>query len=290
MPTVSAAISPVMWCGSNSILRRAKAANDLKIQLESLTGEDPILIIGHSHGGNVVLQAASKLRDLSNIYVCTLATPFFRLFESDRRFAGARTLLTIFSIAACIPVAIVIYALVMHFAAEKLALADDTAASILALFVIAAFFAGAIGGGRLFELLVNPVRARTLCAATFADAKSLGSHLLVLRGIDDEAALSLAAGAVANRVLRIAYSFTLRLMIPFSKLDVPRIADQVLAWFGPPILATSIIYMLFGPHITFVGLTILFVLMVSSPFFNSLNADRIRKRVSLRCNKLYCGF
>src|SRR6201999_19877 len=35
----------------------------------------------------------------------------------------------------------------------------------------------------------------------------LADRLLVLRGIDDEAALSLASGAVANRLLRFLYSW-----------------------------------------------------------------------------------
>jgi len=172
-----------------------------------------------------------------------------------------------FSIAACILVALALFILVVLFATEKLALADELIGSVGSLLLLAAVVIGSIGGGLLFELLINPVRARTLCEATFADARSLGNHLLVLRGIDDEAALSLAAGAVTNRVLRIAYSFSLRLMFPFSKLDASTIGGQLWAYFGPLSLIVGLSCILFGPYITFVGLTVMFVSTGLSLFF-----------------------
>jgi Alpha/beta hydrolase family len=155
LPTVSPAITAVNWCGSNSILRRAEAANDLKNQIQTLAAEGgTILIIGHSHGGNVVLQATSKLCDLSNVYVCTLATPFFRLFESERRLTGARTLLTIISLAACIPAAFVL-GVVCLWAVTPMA--DIFGTALLFGFLFAGVVCGSIGGRLLFRLVINPI-------------------------------------------------------------------------------------------------------------------------------------
>jgi hypothetical protein len=287
MPTVWTSIIPMGWCGSNSIFRRAMAADKLKDQLETLAVDSPILIISHSHGGNVVLQATSKLRDVSNIYVCTLATPFFRLFESDRVLDGAKPLLQAFSIAACV--------LATFFLIEKPAVVDATSAlnfiekevvrPMSSLIFLAAIIIGWIGGVLLYRLLINPIpknttptqwqlRSRRLCEATAADARSLKDHLLVLRGVDDEAALTLAAGAVANRLFRLVYSFWLRLMLRlFPKVQVtfPSAAMRWLFMLSsagmfliplyvvPLLIILGFSTFLFGPYITFVGAIVLFV-------------------------------
>ncbi|WP_156179825.1 hypothetical protein [Bradyrhizobium sp. LTSPM299] len=264
-------ITAANWCGSNSIFRRAKAANDLKNQLEILAGEGPILIIGHSHGGNVVMQATSKLRDLSNIYVCTLATPFFRLFESDRRFNGARALLRMSSLAACILASI--------FSVDELTVNDNP---ISLLIILAAFVIGWIGGGLLFKLLINPVpknkiptrwqlRSRMLCESTVADARLLKDHLLVLRAIDDEAALSLAAGAVANRLLRVAYALALK-VLQASVITPPESRWRWFFFFIPALFFAPLLLFgiscvaLFGPYTTAVGIALVFITPVLAIF------------------------
>ncbi|MGY3610156.1 MULTISPECIES: hypothetical protein [unclassified Bradyrhizobium] len=87
-------------------------------------------------------------------------------------------------------------------------------------------------GNKLHSLLINPLnlqhptswqlRPRRLVEATSWDAKLIDNHLLVLRGVDDEAALSLAAGAIANRLLRFVYEFVYRpsTMVIFLLLSV----------------------------------------------------------------------
>jgi hypothetical protein len=52
-------------------------------------------------------------------------------------------------------------------------------------------------------------RPTLLSEATFFDAMLLGDRLLVLRGIDDEASLTLAFGAATNRLMRIVYNFAM---------------------------------------------------------------------------------
>jgi hypothetical protein len=282
LPTVSPTITAINWCGSNSIMCRAEAANNLKNQLQTLAAEGgPILIIGHSHGGNVVLQATSKLCDLSKVYVCTLATPFLQLFESERRFTAARTLLTILSLAACIPLAIVL-GVVCSAAVAPTAYILGTA--LLMGFPFAGFVCGLIGGRLLFRLVINPIpksgtpthwqlRSRKLCEATAADARLLTNHLLILRGIDDEAALSLAAGAVANRLLRVTYAASIKLMSPFSfsLSGLPRWGLILLAFspgtvIAPLLLVFLLLLILFGPVGAAIGMTVLFFIPVLAIF------------------------
>jgi hypothetical protein len=283
MPTVATSIIPVAWCGSNSILRRAKAANDLRNQLEALAKEGPILIIGHSHGGNVVMQAASKLRDLSNVYVCTLATPFFRLFESDRTFVGAKPLLRTFSIGVC------------TLAAMLLAGSEVLEEMMVIPVVLVGVVGGWIGGGLLFRLLINPIpkarmpsrwqlRSRLLCDATTADARLLMNHLLVLRGIDDEAALSLAAGAVANRLFRVAYKFSLNVMLgPFSTIRGAKWWALFLPgiYFAPLLLALVLCAVFFGPHVALIGIVLVLVTAVSSLFLAPLTRTVFGRELAL---------
>ena len=49
---------------------------------------------------------------------------------------------------------------------------------------------------------------KRIADATPKNTSMLNGRLLVLRGIDDEAALSLATGAVINRVTRAIYNFS----------------------------------------------------------------------------------
>jgi Alpha/beta hydrolase family len=207
MPGASPSISIFNWSGKNSIFERATASTDLKAYLETRDNLDtPVLIIAHSHGGNVAMQAVKKLQDASQVYVCTLATPFFKLFATRRQFQASRGVLQSF----CAFTMMVVGALVL------LKLGVDKSVLVVPLAYAMAFI-GWLLGGRLHILLINPeqphsgdrstwqLKPHLLAEATAWDARLLADRLLVLRGIDDEAALSLASGAVANRLLRFLY-------------------------------------------------------------------------------------
>lgn len=62
---------------SNNVLDRKKASDKLVKEIEKRAGEvDEIVLVGHSHGGNVALQAADRLSALfKHIYILTIATP-----------------------------------------------------------------------------------------------------------------------------------------------------------------------------------------------------------------------
>jgi hypothetical protein len=68
------------WSGNNSILDRAEAAKKLAKKLsDELQSEDAFLIIiGHSHGGNVAVKAAESLGRIDRQLLVTMGTPFLR--------------------------------------------------------------------------------------------------------------------------------------------------------------------------------------------------------------------
>lgn len=72
-------ILPVHWSGANSDHDRLIAAEDLSRVLTSLERSGrPHAVIGHSHGGNVVMEAlASRHRSQPLSSVITFGTPFF---------------------------------------------------------------------------------------------------------------------------------------------------------------------------------------------------------------------
>src|ERR1041384_1512570 len=70
------------WSGKNTHAARREAAERLADDLESCRRDrldSPIVLIGHSHGGNVIIYAAARksVREEISALVC-LATPFFR--------------------------------------------------------------------------------------------------------------------------------------------------------------------------------------------------------------------
>lgn len=68
-----------VWSGQNNHQARLDAAENLAREIKEFTKEtDRIAIIGHSHGGNVALLAASKLTRQVNLVVC-LSTPHLHL-------------------------------------------------------------------------------------------------------------------------------------------------------------------------------------------------------------------
>ena len=72
-----------VWSGQNKHQSRLDAADNLAKEIEEFTtAEDRVAIIGHSHGGNVGLLAASKLSRPIDLVVC-LSTPHLYLVMED---------------------------------------------------------------------------------------------------------------------------------------------------------------------------------------------------------------
>jgi pimeloyl-ACP methyl ester carboxylesterase len=80
-----AEIKAFLWSGSNAILDRANAAAELAAEVSrDLEAKDTVIVvIGHSHGGNVALKALRTVAQLDRIFLVTLGTPFFQITENE---------------------------------------------------------------------------------------------------------------------------------------------------------------------------------------------------------------
>jgi MFS family permease len=66
-----------LWSGRNSMKARSDAAHDLASQLRAAAqGANNVTIIGHSHGGNVALQAVGEAHLEYAVKIICLSTPF----------------------------------------------------------------------------------------------------------------------------------------------------------------------------------------------------------------------
>lgn len=209
-------IRPFLWSGANSVHARDCAARELSDQLTKDLQGDPdarAVIIAHSHGGNVALRALQLLNSMPDkIRVVTLATPFLRVFA--RRSLQLPAFLKF----------------VLFYAIWLILLASELIASFLILFlsdwitparvwlpvaswyfllpvlVIVLELLAAVGAGIfitqwLIAILSNTQAALAIEEEASYDTKgAAASRMLVIRGVDDEASLSLAAGSIGSRL------------------------------------------------------------------------------------------
>ena len=72
-------VVPLQWSGANSDFDRLNAANALAKLAQRIDASGrPFAIIGHSHGGNVVMEAIAQMRSAQRLgSVVTFGTPFF---------------------------------------------------------------------------------------------------------------------------------------------------------------------------------------------------------------------
>ena len=194
---LSAQISSFLWSGANSVRERDAAAQNLaeRIRTERLTHPNSTqLLVAHSHGGNVVLRALGQLAVAhDDLFIATLATPFVEilpasLFPKDR--ARTEDLLALF------------VGMLILFSSTPV---TEALRLPYVLQLVVLLFVG-LGGGWLFVLWLR--RWRTKNAAKVDELVGLTSispHIrkhptLVLRAVDDEASLTLAAAAIGNRL------------------------------------------------------------------------------------------
>jgi hypothetical protein len=237
-----------LWDGANSIASRNKAAASLATQLEELAIEhpnDPIVIVAHSHGGNVALRAAhiAGKPSIENLRVITIATPFLQIrtytsfyedgvaFDTPYLDVVVPFLLGSISVLLIHPTVVMakvffefVFELVSSCDTCLLDFLDSVIASLVKLVVVcAAWFLRYVIATRLVKLIVNPFPTykgiwgkydsspegwpykpdRLASLSYYSVPRTDCDWLLVLRGIDDEASLSLAAGAIGNRMTHL---------------------------------------------------------------------------------------
>lgn len=190
-------IDYLSWSGANSFRCREQAAKKLADQLDKLAENSPDstrLIVGHSHGGNVCLRAFAHVgQPTSQISVVTLATPFVELVPSK---AGSMLITRFIAAFAGI-------AFALQLAEPFLGLARSPLYAVLLIAALAALAVGLpiamLTWGRLARLA-----ARLVEISSHEAYRMVRPYTLVIRGIDDEAALTLALGAVVGRVTYLA--------------------------------------------------------------------------------------
>jgi pimeloyl-ACP methyl ester carboxylesterase len=75
------------WSGRNSFRARDRASQELAKELDATAGRNPeaqLVVIGHSHGGNVALKALNRMNDESRVSgVACLSTPFLTIRDRN---------------------------------------------------------------------------------------------------------------------------------------------------------------------------------------------------------------
>jgi pimeloyl-ACP methyl ester carboxylesterase len=193
---------PFVWSGRNSVYARDEAAKLIaKLLTDAFEAfpKDDFVIIAHSHGGNTALRALHYLGDQAKrVFLITMGTPFLQIHASTRmtrRLSLDSTVLG-FSLAL--------------FLAGWL-LQYETIATFLTGWwgTIGLLLVCAVVAEGLIFFLFNPdyfgsrwcKRPTNIAHAAFYDLRETPpARLLVLRAFDDEASLSLAAGALATRI------------------------------------------------------------------------------------------
>lgn len=205
---IEADVTHFPWSGKNSIFARESAA----IELAGKLGHDQSegthqLMVAHSHGGNMVARALYHLAaDARQPLLVTLGTPFMEILPHDRpdRMESALQIISV------LPAAIALF-VIKAFLPPLTGFVEVAALLAIALFLLGgSYFLSHLlfGSNEGFSLTYKlgrrsaiPSKVERLAEATRLEALTkLGRRLLVLRAVDDEAGMALAAGAIGNKM------------------------------------------------------------------------------------------
>jgi hypothetical protein len=194
------------WSGANSIFERYAAAKRLAESIDTSHASAPEgmhVVVGHSHGGSVAMLCLRHVKDEArkNLRVITLATPFMEVYTETmggHRIQGLVGLALLFGLGF----SMLVFVPVIHAALRALGFSPDaftdTVNNALILLgtvstMIVLYYA--FVGRKLHER-----GARLIEATADGVANDHATDMLTLRGIDDEAGLALAAGAIGRRL------------------------------------------------------------------------------------------
>ncbi|MCK1339964.1 hypothetical protein IVB38_29160 [Bradyrhizobium sp. 38] len=199
----------IKWSGANSFKGREFAAKKLAEAIDLRAKQFPnvpILLLGHSHGGNVISHALSHTTNLDRIYTASLATPFLEVFKTELTPAQSRALYTLYFFSFIVVVAlfnITVDYFLPHLRRNPGLHIPNIIAAI-----------GAVVLGIVASILVCSWILRKSAAqielieriSSQVDASHLGARRLVVRAIDDEATLTITTGAIGTRLASLALS------------------------------------------------------------------------------------
>lgn len=187
----------IEWSGSNSLTERSKAAARLARQLVAQHARAPqarLLVIGHSHGGNVALDVANHIlmKDLP-VSVVTLATPFLEVTAPSRWVWNEERMMLVGMLLAIAPnLWRMIPAGWPPWTMLLPAVPIVAAANWLTRAILREHWL------RQREIVTPVDELEALASHT--NFHRDGVPLLVLRGIDDEASLAISTALVGRRV------------------------------------------------------------------------------------------
>jgi hypothetical protein len=212
---ISPHMDALLWSGANSVRHRSNAADrlteKLEYQIRSLLKSDHV-IVAHSNGGNIATLAAHRLRqrgvDVDRLRLVTMGTPFLEIRKTEPQtfgqFPGLSDRATVFGWALFLSPAY----LIGGFPAQVTLIdfAFYLAMSAL-LFAATLLFFQFFSTMHKRSIQRPSKRVERLIAQTEGGASWVGGAPLILRAIDDEAALSLAAGALTYRLSGLVLKF-----------------------------------------------------------------------------------
>lgn len=202
---IDAPLHAFLWSGTNSIFGRLDAAQRLAAEINERAAREPErlqFVIGHSHGGSVAMIALRHLDEAvrRQVSIVTLATPFMEVRVED---PGARNLKTIVGLLTLFALgfAVLLFVPVVFAALSLLGVAPTAVPNWVGVVV----FVLGLAAAAVFALLIlgpdmGDRELRLIEATRDGVASDFATNMLVLRGIDDEATLVLAAGAIGNRI------------------------------------------------------------------------------------------
>ena len=234
-------IRAFFWSGANSVYARDSAARELSDQLrKDLADPDATsVIIAHSHGGNVALRALQHLDSMAErIRIVTLATPFLRVFAIESPRLPWSVMFLIW--AMIIPI-VMIATLSLPFGYDWHPFWFELFLPAVASILIVRW---------LIATFINPHAARVIAENAYYDSKgTAASRMLVIRGVDDEASLTLAAGSIGSRLSYFVLTwiipayFLIALIILIVAVADYRLVDALLLF---PLLGAPLFFFLPG--------------------------------------------
>jgi hypothetical protein len=216
------------WSGKNSILERFRAATGLAEWLKKSIANHPEatqVVIAHSHGGNIVLQALKQLPPEFSVFIVTLATPFLQI-TPVASFKQASQIFGMISLGVLIAVIHLEYKIHLAYGFSWKILSVVVLLSVLSYLLVMISF----------HLVTNLGKTQEMINAT---SRGLNWHLknktvFTIKGGQDEAALGLAAGEIANWLSM----FVITLMMKLNNLLFGR---WKLIWFLPSVVVLAMI-------------------------------------------------
>ncbi|MBR0831349.1 hypothetical protein JQ596_38170 [Bradyrhizobium manausense] len=243
------------WSGANSVRARAQAASELGEVVASQSEGSHIIVIAHSHGGNVAMRALGALSDgAKHAHLVTLATPFMKVHPT---WAGPTFPNYLFAVFLVMLIPFTLLFTVLLPSRET------------GLLLASAAFVSAYFSAFIVKFLINPAPKqisgsiqntwpyRPFLLAEAANYPEPKFKMLVIKGVADEAALFLAAGKVGSVISRIllqlsamiGVSFLRRGIVEFGVVAPLLLGSLISGWYLALFVLLSLVFFVLVPGI-----------------------------------------